>query len=504
MKKIILSIFVLVLSMALVNCGAHSHDHSHDGHDHSHEGHEHSHGPLNITAYADSVEVFAEVGKLHAGEETFILAHVTHLGNFKPVEVDEITVSLTVAGKSVKGVAKKLSAGMYRCDIKPENSGTGFMIFKVALPHGLCEAATAVTVYDAGHHHHADDAAHGSNMLTFTKEQSWKIDFAVEKVAARSVNRVVKGVARLSNAPENVTTIVAATSGRVRYNNSVAIGRNVKAGESLFIMETGDVADDNAALKYAEAESRYNYAKAEYERKSELVKTKIVSVSEFQAVEASYLQAKAVYENLKKNFKEGKMFMKSPVAGYISDIAVASGDYVAEGTPLATLQRDGELQLFCELSVRHAEALRNVVDVNIELNDGTCYSLAQVGGRIAGVGRAIQNDCNMIPVTVMVKNLPGVVPGNVGNMYLISPSDERSIVVPRTALVEEMGRYFVFVQHTPVTFEKRLVTLGVNDGKSVQLLTGVNEGERVVTNGAVSLKLSQGAGALDPHAGHVH
>ena len=506
MKKIIFSIFALAFSLALVNCGEHSHDHSHDGHNHSHEGHDHSHDshePINIVAYGDSVEVFAEVGKLHEGEETFILAHVTHLSNYKPVEVDEIAINLMVAGKSVKSVAKKLSPGMYRCNMKPESAGEGYMIFKVP---GSTDAATAVTVFDAGHHHHGAEAAHahGSNMVTFTKEQSWKIDFAVEKVAARPVNRVVKGVARLSNAPENVTTIVAATSGRVRYNNAVAIGRNVKAGETLFIMETGDVTDDNAALKFAEAESSYNYAKAEYERKRELVKTQIVSLSEFQAVEASYLQAKAVYENLNKNFKSGKMFLKSPAAGYISDIAVASGDYVAQGTPLATLQRDGELQLFCELSVRHASALRNVTDVNIELNDGTCYSLAQVGGRIAGIGRAIQNDCNMIPVTVMVKNLPGVVPGNVVNMYLVSPSDESAIVVPRTALVEEMGRLFVFVQHNPVTFEKRLVTIGANDGKNVQILTGVQEGERVVTNGAVSLKLSQGAGALDPHAGHVH
>ena len=326
----------------------------------------------------------------------------------------------------------------------------------------------------------------------------------MEKATVRPVNKVVKGAARVSNAPENITTIVAATSGRVHYNNAVAVGRTVKAGESLFIMETGDVTNDNAAIKFAEAESRYNYLKGEYERKAQLVKTQIVTLGEFQSVEASYLQAKAVYENLNKNFKSGKMLLKSPAAGYLSDIAVAGGDYVAEGTPLATLQRDGELQLFCEVSVRHAQALRNLADVNIELNDGTCYSLAQADGRIVGIGRGIQNDCNMIPVTVMTKNLKGVVPGNVVNMYLIAPTDESAIVVPRSALVEEMGRFFVFVQHTPIMFEKRLVTVGTNDGKNVQILSGVSEGERVVTNGAVSLKLAQGAGALDPHAGHVH
>ena len=110
----------------------------------------------------------------------------------------------------------------------------------------------------------------------------------------------------------------------------------------------------------------------------------------------------------------------------------------------------------------------------------------------------------MIPVTVVAKELKGVVPGNIVNMYLIAPEKSEGIVVPNTALVEEMGRYFVFVQHTPILFEKRLVAPGVTDGRNTRINSGINSGERIVTNGAISLKLAQGTGALDPHAGHVH
>ena len=53
-------------------------------------------------------------------------------------------------------------------------------------------------------------------------------------------------------------------------------------------------------------------------------------------------------------------------------------------------------------------------------------------------------------------------------------------------------------------FEKREVKIGNTDGKYTQILKGVHKGEKVVSKGAVSLKLSQSAGALDPHAGHVH
>ena len=558
MKNIYIFLFAFTLSMALTNCGEHSHghnhsheeghahescshDHSHDAeaheheHEHEHEAHSHdahnhehahahaksddhahnhaeaghSHGdeePMMLTAYGEALELFAEVGKLQAGEESFILAHLTTLSNFKPLDIPEVTFTLTVNDTASEYTAARQKPGIYRCHIKPTKGGKGTITCKATIDGTPTTVAAPISVCSGGHHHHAEEAhhEHGTNMVTFPKEQSWKIDFATEAVENRTINNVVKGVGKVSNAPENVTTLVAATSGKVFYGNSVAVGRNVKAGESLFALETGDVTDGNAAIKYAEAESRYNYTKAEYERKAELVKSKVVSLSDFQATEAAYLQAKAVYENLKKNFNGGKMLLKSPITGYISDIAVEAGDYVTEGTPLATLQRDGELKLFCEVSVRHAAALRNLNDVNIELNDGRCYSLAEVEGRIVGVGRAIQNDCNMIPVTVMAKNLDGVVPGNIVTMYMISPADGTNIVVPRTALVEEMGRFFVFVQHTPVMFEKRPVITGVSDGKNIQLLEGVKPGERIVTTGAISLKLAQGTGALDPHAGHVH
>ena len=539
MKNIYIFLFAFTLSMTLTNCGEHSHGHNHSheeghaheacSHDHSHaaDAHEHKHEhthdthnhtaseaahshdeePIMLTAYGETLELFAEVGKLQAGEESFILAHLTTLSNFKPLDIPEVTFTLTVNGTASEYTAARQKPGVYRCHIKPTKGGKGTITCKATINGTPTTVATPVSVCSGGHHHHeheGDNHEHGTNMVTFPKEQSWKIDFATAAVENRTINNVVKGVGKVSNAPENVTTLVAATNGKVFYGNSVAVGRNVKAGESLFALETGDVTDSNAAIKYAEAESRYNYTKAEYERKSELVKSKVVSLSDFQATEADYLQAKAVYENLKKNFNGGKMLLKSPVTGYISDIAVEAGDYVTEGTPLATLQRDGELKLFCEVSVRHAAALRNLNDVNIELNDGRCYSLAEAEGRIVGVGRAIQNDCNMIPVTIMVKNLDGVVPGNIVNMYMISPADGMNIVVPRTALVEEMGRFFVFVQHTPVMFEKRPVIIGVSDGKNIQLLNGVKPGERIVTTGAISLKLAQGTGALDPHAGHVH
>jgi hypothetical protein len=59
-------------------------------------------------------------------------------------------------------------------------------------------------------------------------------------------------------------------------------------------------------------------------------------------------------------------------------------------------------------------------------------------------------------------------------------------------------------QITPELFSKREVTTGPTDGRNIVIIGGLHAHERVVTVGAILLKLSQSSGALDAHAGHVH
>ena len=77
------------------------------------------------------------------------------------------------------------------------------------------------------------------------------------------------------------------------------------------------------------------------------------------------------------------------------------------------------------------------------------------------------------------------------------------MTVPVSALIEEQGVFYVYVQTEGESFQKRELKLGANDGQKVQVLSGVSEGERVVTKGGYQIKLSQASGALPAH-GHEH
>ncbi len=356
-----------------------------------------------------------------------------------------------------------------------------------------------------GHSHsgHGEATEGKPDDVAFGKEQSWKIDFATAATEESAFGGVIKVAARVAATPENFTTIVATASGKVQFVGNVVEGMDVAAGDALFYLEGGDVTDNDAAVKFAETESNYLVAKADYERKKLLFIEKIVSEREFQAAEAAYKQAEARFSSMKRNYGNGKVTLKAARAGYVATLLVANGDYVSPGMPLATVQSNGCVNMTAELPVRFAEQVRNITDVNIELPSGEVYSMNACGGRVVAVGSSA-NSCNMLPLTVSAGSIEGLIPGSIVTLYIVSESTTHTVVVPRTALVEEMGNHFVFVQNNPISFEKRAVKVGADDGIRVQVLKGLHAGERVVTKGAVSLKLSQGAAALDPHAGHVH
>ena len=524
MKKIL---FILLAAVALCGCAGHSHESAH-----VHEEHVHAH---SYTAYTHNVELFLQHEGLEVGKKACITLYATDLANFKPVQTGSATILLRAGGKSHTATADANSAGMFHFELVPETAGNGMLYVTIGEENAHFDVAVTECCvghdhshgHDHGHahshdghnhdghnhsghshaHSHAPHPGHGaetpakSGDVSFAKEQSWKIDFATEVAVESNFAGAVKVAAKVEALPDNFTTVVATTSGKVQFVGNVLAGMPVSAGQPLFYLEGSDVTDNDAAVKYAEAESNYVLAKADFERKKHLFIDKIVPEREYQAAEAAYRQAEARFESMKRNFGEGKVTLRSAMDGSVTTLLVANGDYVEPGTPLAIVQRAGGVNLVAELPVRYAAQLRNITTVNVETAQGDVHDM---NGATTVVGN-VANSCNMLPVTVSCNALPGVVTGSVVTLYLSSADEAvHHVAVPRTALVEEMGNMFVFVQNNPVSFEKRSVKVGATDGRYVQLLEGVAPGERVVSKGGVILKLSQGAAALDPHAGHVH
>lgn len=136
--------------------------------------------------------------------------------------------------------------------------------------------------------------------------------------------------------------------------------------------------------------------------------------------------------------------------------------------------------------------------------DNRLYSLEELNGKILSYGKAANPDNFMVPINLQIDNKGNFIPGSFVEIYLKTISNSEALTIPVSALIEEQGMYFAYVQITPELFEKREIKTGISDGFRTEILSGLKENERVVTKGAVQIKLAQATGALDAHSGHVH
>ena len=93
-------------------------------------------------------------------------------------------------------------------------------------------------------------------------------------------------------------------------------------------------------------------------------------------------------------------------------------------------------------------------------------------------------------MTFEFDNRGDVVPGSFVEIYLLARPMEGVISVPRSALTEEQGSFYVYLQLDEECYRKQLVTLGADNGQRVQVLSGLKAGDRLVTRGAYQVKLA--------------
>ncbi|MBP9993929.1 MAG: efflux RND transporter periplasmic adaptor subunit [bacterium] len=361
------------------------------------------------------------------------------------------------------------------------------------------------------HHHDADEHHHDheetvSNSVAFSHEQMEKVDFEVMKVVNQPICQIIKTTARVMPSQDNMKIITAATDGIVEFaKDKLVEGLDMAEGIVVFTINNSEMAQGNLSVLQEEITADYNRAKADYERKKSLSADRLVTENDLQEAEAEYLKAKKAYDNMQDNFAGGKQVVKSPVSGYVKDIFVENGSYVVAGQELMTICRAGRLYLRADLQPKYFPVLKNVVSANFKsLNNSKIYSLDDLNGRLLSYGKATSFDNPLIPVTFEIDDNDELVSGSFVELYIMTKDENEGIMVPNSALIEEMGSFFVFVEVRHELFEKRAVTVGASDGFNTQIVRGLEPDETIVSKGAIYIKLAQGSGKLDPHAGHVH
>lgn len=496
---------VLFIAAAVTGCGNHNHENAAAEGGHVHEEN------LQLTAYSNDFEVYAEATPFVTGESSDILAHFTFLKNFKPLEAGKVTASLIIGTEKISQVLEKPTRpGIYKFALTPKIAGKGKILFDIQTASGNSQIIVSdVTVYADKHdaqHAAADAVKTSSNGVSFIKEMSWKVDFSTEMCRKEPFGEVIRTMAQVQPSQGDERVVTAKTGGIVTISDAGLVdGKAVKVGQTLFYIENNDMADNNLMVRYREAESDYTLAKREYERKSELVKDKIVTESDLLQARARYETAEAVYANLRRNFASGRQSVTAPIGGFVKSLLVRNGQFVEAGQPIVAISQNRSLFIKAEIQPKYFRSLGNISDANFRmLNDDVNYSIENLNGRLVSYGKSVEKDSPLIPVIFSIDNTIDILPGSFVEMYIKTIGSQTALTIPNVSLIEEMGNYFVYVQLTPEFFEKREVKIGRTDGKRTEILSGLNGTERVVAKGAILVKLAQATGTLDAESGHQH
>jgi membrane fusion protein, heavy metal efflux system len=514
MKNIMLPLVALLYILS--GCHSHAHEAS-GGHAHDAQGnHISSTGPtlepLAYTIYTDKTELFVEFKPLVLGQESRFAAHFTALGDlFKAISEGSVTLSLIgYAGEKQSITADKPEQpGIFRLRMSPEKVGIFKLVFDIKTP-AFTDQITIENVVVFPDEKTAiekqPEAEGGGSDISYLKEQAWKVEFANAPVRVQPFSEVVRTSGQILAAPGDEAVLTAQISGIVTYSGkNMVAGTAIGAGTTLFTVKSNEVVASNLGTAVQQAENDVATAQKQFDRAAELVKDKIISEKEF-------LEAKLRLENARtqladvsvsKKFNQNRQSVSAPIGGFLKNVLVENGAFVQAGQALATISKSKRLLLRADVSQKYFPKLTSFTAANFKTAEGgQIFSTKNLNGRVVSTGKSADAGSPFLPIHFEIDNRGNFIPGSVVEMFLQSGSSP-ALVIPTSALIEEQGIFYAYVQVSGEGFQKRELKIGASDGVNVQILSGIAERERVVTKGAYQIKLSTASGTMPAH-GHEH
>lgn len=343
-----------------------------------------------------------------------------------------------------------------------------------------------------GHEHEAAEGHDHSGEIALHDEVAERFGVAFDTIRPGSFHEVIRVTGRAEASASSAGVVSAPVAGTVRFASGINTGSKVNAGSVIAVIDpsTSLGGDANAAAK-----ASLDAAARELDRLKPLYEERLVTASEYNAALAAYEQAKAAYSPRANGGRA-----TSPVAGYITSLDVAEGQYVAVGEPLATVSSDKELTLRVELPRRYLAMAPTISEAVIEQAYAAPVRIAlkSAGSPVARAGSASA----FVPMYFTVAAGSGLTPGATFTAYLAGAAREGVVSLPLSGISEQQGAYFVYERVHPEAYAKRRVQLGASDGERVEIVSGIEPGAVVVSEGATAVRLAETGSAIPE--GHTH
>lgn len=294
--------------------------------------------------------------------------------------------------------------------------------------------------------------------------------------------------------PAHVVHIYAPLSGRL-LNMTLIPGQEVRKGQVVATLQSGDVAQ--ARSDFEKAHIAAQLADRALARGRLLASHEVMSQADLQQLQATDEEAHSEEDRARQRIHElgfsengtsDITAITAPISGTVLDIGTASGEMqrslettngIATVANLDTVWVTGDLYTQ-DLSEVH---LHDPVKITFPAYPGQTFQ-----GSISNIADTMDPATHAVPIRVVLAN-PGhmLKPSMFANLAIARPP-VHCILLPQTAVLHEGSVTEVYVVSSPGNYVEHPVTTGATLGDRIEILSGLSDGEQVVTQGAAFLR----------------
>jgi len=303
----------------------------------------------------------------------------------------------------------------------------------------------------------------------------------VTRVARGDVASAWTGTATL--VPERQTPAVAKLGGIV-LEILVEEGDRVEAGEVLARLER-----DRYEFQARQTEAVLHKLENELERASELHRRDLISTDEYERIRFDTESQRATHGLAQLDLEHTEI--RAPIAGVIAERMVRVGNLVTQNQPVFKIDDFDPLWAVLHVPERQLNLLAPDQPATLEVD---AYPGERFAGEVLRISPVVDADTGTFRVTVSFSDGSGRLrPGLFGRVQVVHDRRANVPLIAQTALMREDGETAVFVAVPGAdgaghTVERRTIETGYSGSEGVEILSGLSEGEAVVTAGKNSLR----------------
>ena len=189
-----------------------------------------------------------------------------------------------------------------------------------------------------------------------------------------------------------------------------------------------------------------------------------------------------------------RLELKAPIDGVIVERKSAAGEQVDKSKEIFTISEPTSLWVIAEIKERDIGAIKVGQEAKFRV---IAYPGETFHGKVVRIANEVEKESRTLEVRIETDNGDGrLKPGMFADVEITTDVLQNVLIIPDAALQTDEDRQIIFVALDGNKYQKRAVTLGLEEEGRVQVLEGVKQGEKVVTDGSFILKSEMLKGEL--------